>query len=200
MTQEDIRFLLPDYADGMLDEEKSRLVERALADHAELQAELEQIRMVFESFPAERVNRQLAWRSRNISIAVLERLAAPQRSYYRWQYWLLGGAIASALVLVAIIVSLPKHSPPIRPSAQQNAFTAAQSAENSTPGHSHPAVSAFAQRSGAKTVRPAPQLPYTDSRDVVYYDALTMSTFPDSEIDSTFVELFVEVFSDGSIE
>lgn len=199
MTREDIRILLPDYAAGMLNEEESRLVECALADDTELQAELEQIRLVFDMFPAERLRKQLVWRSPHIRVAAIERLAAG-RSRYRWQWRLLGGAIATALVLVTIMVSLPKHTPLIRPSIEQNAYTAAQPAENKIPTHRYPAVSAFAQRSGAKTVRPAPQLPYLDARDAVYYDALTVATFPDSDLDDSFVEQFVEVFSDGSIE
>ncbi len=110
MEIERLRSLLPDYAAGMLSDEERFAVERALHSSPELQAELEAIRTLFDAFPPQSIQRELDWRSRMLSVRVVEQLRrAGSRRRVRW-YWFAVSMVCVAAIVVAIIFPERNHS------------------------------------------------------------------------------------------
>jgi len=200
MEIERLRSLLPDYAAGMLSDEERFAVERALHSSPELQAELEAIRTLFDAFPPQSIQRELDWRSRMLSVRVVEQLRrAGSRRRVRW-YWFAVSMVCVAAIVVAIIFPERNHSqreylPVTQPTPRPSSV---QTVEESLVQRSDaPALKQVAPTQSVRAASGIHQQPTIDSAPI---DALALATFPYDAIDSEFVEQFAEVFGDETLE
>ncbi|MCX7929221.1 MAG: hypothetical protein N2663_00645 [Chlorobi bacterium] len=201
MNTEYIRSLLPDYISGLLNETERRLVEEALMLSPELCAEVEHLRTVFAVLPAERIRQQLQWESRNISAVLSEHLVPRRRRFfmhYRW--WAVAVAsIATAVVLTLALrplgrtverTSLETHGFSPQQRDERTATIASKSLDSPSNVASKTPKQSEHVRSSSKNTREESLVP----------DAVALATFPYEELDSQFVEQFVEVLSDVSYQ
>lgn len=202
MKIEGIRTLLPDYAAGMLSDDERRAVEDALESSPELRAELDRIRTLFDAFPPQRIQRELDWQTRMLSVRIVEKLPGirnPKR--IRWQWFAVSVACTAAIV-AAIVFPERNHRQQEYPTVMQPTLRTSSvqliaGEESRTQRSNVPTPRQSALTQPVRTTSGIHQQPIIESAPV---DAITIPLFPYDEIDSDFVERFAEVFSDETLQ
>lgn len=202
MTQEEIRTLLPDYVTGSLSEDERKTVELALAQSPELRAELEMIRTVFDRFPAAMLRRELEWRARNVRVHLSE------NSSFDGQRWRSVASLVAATATLAIViltgVLVQRNAEPVQFPLDTPAYLSDKAAHQSN--SSSPPRGLVAPESLMAAISPLSDRKalLSDSAalgvDAAALEPYIWMAYPESEIDSTVVYHFVEVFSNVSIE
>lgn len=199
MNADRIRTMLPDYLAGRLTDDERRAVEKALSESDDLRCELDDIRTVFEALPVERIRALMQQRARYISVAVAEQVAAKRRSVRHW--WRLG--IAGAVAVAAFVAIAVQPKPP---ASQQLPIVVLDSLPELATSDT---VTIVAEPLVGTYLAAQPPLPVHSSApgdetngdsNAYSFDAIATATFPYSQLDSQFVQHFVEVFSDASLE
>jgi len=200
MKLNSLRLLLPDYATGRLSEHERYLVEDALKDSPELRAELEQIVALFDTFPAQRIVEEYDWRSRMLSVQVIERLRRESSHKRRWIHWLAFGTTCAAIA-IAVVVMQHRQLTPSNDPQQLQLPRLGQSAQamETVPVHRNEQHGRIA----TKAVVPNRAISNTTSptlAEIASLDAVWVATFPYDEIDHQFVEQFAEMLSDATVQ
>jgi anti-sigma factor RsiW len=192
MNIESIRALLPDYLAGTLSDAERAEVERALASSSQLRAEVEELSAVFDTFPAHRLRQLVEQRSRSLSIAVSQQVAAAEHRMRRW-HWPIAATLLAAAALAGVMLLKPTKS--TRPAS------VLLNRDPQTPAVNMVTESTVVVPSTVTPMQPKPtarRRPIASAYGELHLDALALATFPDDAIDSQFVEQFVEVFNDAT--
>ncbi len=200
MKLDSLRLLLPDYATGQLSEHERRLVEDALKNSPELREELEHIVALFDAFPSHRVLEESEWRSRMLSVQVIERLRRESVHQRRWISWL---ALGTACAVIAIAVVVMQHRPATFSNDPQHLqprrLGQSTHAVETVPEHRNEQQ----VRTATKAVVPNRAISNTTIAtltEIASIDPVWVATFPYNEIDHQFVEQFAEMLSDATVQ
>ncbi|MGE5481140.1 MAG: hypothetical protein ACM3U1_12030 [Chloroflexota bacterium] len=100
LSYEEMQQELPDYLFGRLSEERRRAFEATLPDFPDLREEIQGVRKVFAKVDRMDLDAKMEFRSRNVSVKVLDRLEARRRNAWTWRKATVPGLGLIALVII----------------------------------------------------------------------------------------------------